>query len=206
MATVDVYNLDREKVGTLDLSDAIFGVEVREHLFHEVVRAQQAAKRSGTAKTKPRNEIRGANTKVWRQKGTGRARQGSKKAPQWVGGGTVFGPQPRSYDKKLNKKVRRAALCAALSRRQEEGRLFVLESFELPEIKTQRVVDVLKRFETDKALIVDGDNDTLARSARNLSTSKYLTAAGLNVYDVLKHDAVVLTKDAVEAITRRLGQ
>lgn len=207
MPVVDVYNLDREKVGTVNLAEAVFDVPVREHLFHEVVRAQLAARRSGTAKTKGRSEIRGTTAKVWRQKGTGRARQGTKKAPHWVGGGTVFGPQPRSFAKKVNKNTRRAALKAALSRRQQEGRLVVLDAFELAEdtAKTKLVAGVLKRFELDRALLVDTDNDLLARSTRNLPKSKYLPVAGMNVYDILLHDTVVVTKRAVEAIEGRLS-
>ncbi|MCB9728022.1 MAG: 50S ribosomal protein L4 [Deltaproteobacteria bacterium] len=205
MPVVDVYNLDKKKVGELELADTIFGVPVREHLFHEVVRAQLAARRSGTAKTKVRSEVAGSTRKLYKQKGTGRARQGTKKAPHWVGGGTVFGPTPRSYEMKVNRKTRRAALCAALTRRQEEGRLVVLESFQLPAIKTKGVVEVLRRFDSDRALIVDGTNETLAASARNLPTSHYLAVDGLNVYDILRHDTVLMTREAVDAIQTRLG-
>ncbi|MEZ4267770.1 MAG: 50S ribosomal protein L4 [Myxococcota bacterium] len=205
MPVVDVYNLDKKKVGTLDLADSIFAVPVREHLFHEVVRAQLAARRSGTAKTKVRSEVAGSTKKIYKQKGTGNARQGTKKAPHWVGGGTVFGPQPRSFEMKVNKKTRRAALCAALTRRQEEGRLVVLESFELAAIKTKGVVDVLRRFDSDRALIVDGDNRALAASTRNLPTSHYLAVDGINVYDILRHDTVLMTRQAVDAIQTRLG-
>ena len=205
MPVVDVYNLDREKVGTVELAEAVFDVPVREHLFHEVVRAQLAARRRGTAKTKGRSEIRGTTAKVWRQKGTGRARQGTKKAPHWVGGGTVFGPAPRSFSKKVNKNTRRAALKAALSRRQQEGRLLVLDAFDLDAPKTRAVAAVLKRFELDRALLVDTDNEALSRSARNLPKSKYLPVAGMNVYDILLHDTVLVTRRAVEAIEGRLS-
>lgn len=205
MPVVDVYNLDREKVGTVELADAVFDCEVREHLFHEVVRAQLAARRSGTAKVKQRHEVRMTGAKVYRQKGTGRARQGSKRGPHWVGGGVAHGPQPRSFEKKVNKKTKKAALRAALSRRQQEGRLLVIDSFQLPEIKTKRVASVLSRFEVGKGLIVDVDNDTLAKSAKNLASSAYLPVAGLNVYDILRHETIFVTKDAVEAIQGRLG-
>ncbi len=204
MPVVDVFNLDRQKVGTLELSDGVFDVEVRDHLFHEVVRAQLAARRSGTAHTKGRSQVKGSRKKVWRQKGTGRARQGDRNAPHWVGGGVVHGPKPRSYEHKVNKKTRRAALCAALSRRQQEGRLFVVDSFQLPEIKTRQVASVLKTFEAPKALVIDTDNTNLDRSARNLATSQYLPVAGLNVYDILRHDVVLVTQDAARAIEARL--
>jgi len=205
MPVVDVYNLDNKKVGTVDLDAEIFDVEVREHLFHAVVTSQLAARRSGTASTRERSEVHGANTKAWRQKGTGRARQGSRKAPHWVGGGTVFGPKPRSFAKKVNKNTRRAALKAALSVRQQEGRLVVLEDFELAEIKTQRVVQILGQFEGAKHLVVDVDNANLSKSAGNLAESVYLASDGLNVYDILRHDSLVLTRSAVDAIARRLG-
>jgi large subunit ribosomal protein L4 len=206
MPTADVYDLERKKVGTIDLPDDIFAVEVRDHLFHATVRAQLAARRAGTAKTKERSEVAGARKKAWKQKGTGRARQGTRQAPHWRGGGTVHGPKPHDYVLKVNKKVRRAALCAALSRRCEEGRLVVLDSFELPEVKTKRVAEFLRRFEAPKALIVDGENLALSKSARNIPSARYLHAAGLNVYDILRHDTLFLTKAAVQAIEGRLGQ
>ncbi|MDP6945848.1 MAG: 50S ribosomal protein L4 [Myxococcota bacterium] len=206
MPVVDVYNLDNKKVGTVDLDAEIFDVEVREHLFHEMVTSQLASRRSGTANTRERSEVHGANTKAWRQKGTGRARQGSRKAPHWVGGGTVFGPKPRTFAKKVNKNTRRSALKAALSARQQEGRLVVLENFELDEIKTRRVVQVLSQLEGSKHLIVDVDNANLSKSANNLADSAYMATAGLNVYDILRHDSLVITRDAVDAIARRLGQ
>jgi large subunit ribosomal protein L4 len=206
MPVIDVYNQDNKKVGTVDLDADIFDVEIREHLFHEVVTAQLAARRSGTANTRERSEVHGANTKAWRQKGTGRARQGSRKAPHWVGGGTVFGPKPRSFAKKVNKNTRRAALKAALSARQQEGRLVVLEDFELAEIKTRRVAQVLGQFEGAKHLVVDVDNANLSKSTGNLADSAYLASDGLNVYDILRHDSLVLTRSAVDAIARRLAQ
>ncbi|PIE65920.1 MAG: 50S ribosomal protein L4 [Deltaproteobacteria bacterium] len=203
MPVVDVYNLDRQKVGTVELADDIFDVEVREHLFHEVVTAQLAARRTGSAKTKERWEIRGTQKKAWRQKGTGRARQGSRKAPHWVGGGTVFGPRPRSFAKKVNKKVRRAALAAALSRRQQEGRLTVLDSMALAEIKTKQVRKILDTFEAPKALLVDTDNDNLMLSARNLPKSHFVAVRELNVYDILRHDQLLISKAAAELLQKR---
>jgi len=206
MPVIDVYNQDNKKVGTVDLDADIFDVEIREHLFHEVVTAQLAARRAGTANTRERSEVHGANTKAWRQKGTGRARQGSRKAPHWVGGGTVFGPKPRSFAKKVNKNTRRAALKAALSARQQEGRLVVLEDFDLAEVKTRRVAQVLGQFEGAKHLVVDVDNANLSKSTGNLADSAYLASDGLNVYDILRHDSLVLTRSAVDAIARRLAQ
>mgnify|MGYP001320841840 CR=1 FL=1 len=204
MPVVDVYNLERKKVGTVELNDAVFNVEVREHLFHEVVRNQRAERRAGTAKTKERGEIKGSTAKAWKQKGTGRARQGNKKAPHFVGGGVAHGPRPRSFGVKVNKKTVTAALVAALSRRQQEGRLVVLDKFELAEIKTKNVASVLSTFEINKGLIVDVNNDNLAKSTGNLASSNYLAVDGLNVYDVLKHDTLMMTQEAVQKLEGRL--
>lgn len=206
MPKVDIYNTEKKKVGDVSLSDDIFDAEVREHLFHELVRAQRAAKRAGTAKVKERAEVIGTRAKAWRQKGTGRARQGSRQAVHWRGGGVVHGPRPRSFEKKVNKKTRRAALCAALSRRQQEGHLVVLDAFNLEAIKTKQVAGVLNTFDVSRALIVDVDNNNLERSARNLATSNYLPVTGLNVLDILRHDHLMMTQAAVEAIERRLGE
>jgi len=205
MPVVPVYNLERKQVGTLDLSDAVFGAEVKEHLFHEVVRAQLAAKRQGTHDTKERSEVIGSVKKIYKQKGTGRARHGSRKSPIFVGGGTVFGPHPRDYSFKVNKKVRAAALVSALSRRTEEGRLVVVEDLQLAKIQTKQVAQLQTRFEAPKALFVDVDNVNLALSARNLPTAQYLAVGGINVYDVLRHDTLVLTKAAALAIQERIG-
>jgi large subunit ribosomal protein L4 len=206
MPMVDVYNLKHESVGTIDLSEAVFDASVREHLFHEVVRAQMASKRSGNAKVKERGEIRGSRRKLWKQKGTGRARVGDRKAPHWVGGGVALGPRPRDYAIKVNKKLRREALRCALSRRQQEGRLLVLEDFELEAIKTKNVTAVLTAFDASKALIIDGPNETLALSINNLVASNYLTVDQLNVYDVLLHDTLMVTRRAIAAIEGRLGK
>jgi len=205
MPVVPVYNLERKQVGTLDLSDAVFGAEVKEHLFHEVVRAQLAAKRQGTHDTKERGEVIGSVKKIYKQKGTGRARHGSRKAPSFVGGGTVFGPHPRDYTFKVNKKVRTAALISALSRRTAEGRLLVVDSMTLPKIQTKQVAQVQARFEIAKALFVDIDNNNLALSARNIPTAHYLALGGLNVYDILRHDTLVISKAAAEALQERIG-
>ena len=203
MPVVDTYNLERQKVGECDLDGEVFDVTVREHLFHEVVRAQRDASRAWTAKVKERGEVKGTTAKAYRQKGTGRARQGNKKAAHFRGGGVAHGPRPISSGIKVNRKVRAAALKAALSRRQQEGSLFVLEDFALSEAKTGHVARTLQRFDASKALVVDTDNHALAQSARNLADSRYLPVAGLNVYDVLYHDVLILTRAAVDAIHGR---
>lgn len=205
MPKLKVKNLENKEVGEIDLSDAVFGVEVKYHLLHEVVRMQRARKRSGTASTRERNEIVGGGSKPYRQKGTGRARQGTLTAPNHVGGGTVFGPRPRSYDFSPPKKVRRGAMTSALSLFVKEERLVVLENFELPEIKTRAVAQILGSLGTEKALVVDlADNDNLRKSAGNLANYRFLPPEGLNVYDILKHDQLVITRRAVEAVQDRL--
>lgn len=207
MPKLEVYNLNREKVGDVDLADAVFGVEVREHLFHAAVRYQLAKRRAGTHSTKGRAEVSGGGKKPWRQKGTGRARQGTRRAPQWRGGGVVHGPRPRSHAHGMNKSARREALKAALSRRCEESAITVVDSFELPEIKTKQVVSVLERFELDDMLLVLGDkDDTVFRSARNIPGVHVLPVAGLNVYDILKFRNLVMTQDAVAKVVARLGE
>jgi len=205
MPTIDVYNSEREKVSSLELDEGIFGAEVKEHLLYAAVRWQRARAQAGTHKVKERAEVRGGGKKPWRQKGTGRARQGSIRSPQWRGGGVVHGPKVRSHAFKLNKQVRRAALCSALSRRVAENGLVVLDGLELPEIKTRRIVDFMKRFELDEMLLVlDAADEKVMLSARNLPKVKVLLAEGLNVYDVLDHRNVVATQGAVAAITDRL--
>lgn len=206
MPTIDVYNSEREKVSTLDLDEGIFGTEVKEHLLYAAVRWQRARAQAGTHKVKERAEVSGGGRKPWRQKGTGRARQGSIRSPQWRGGGIVHGPKVRSHEFKLNKRVRRAALCSALSRRVAEQALVVLQGLELPEIKTRQIADFMKRFEFgDLLLVLDAADEKVMRSARNLPKVKVLLADGLNVYDVLDHRNVVLTQGAVAAITDRLN-
>ena len=205
MPTVDVYNLKKKKVGSADLSDADFGVEVKEHLFYSAVRYQMAARRAGTHSTKGRTDVRGGGRKPFRQKGTGRARQGTISAPHYRSGGVVHGPHPRSHAHKMPKKVRRAALKSALSRRAEENAVTVFDAFELAEIKTKAFVDVMKTFEMDEVLLVLTElDDTVARSARNIPGVKVLPVAGLNVYDILDHKNLAFTSAAVEAVVARL--
>jgi large subunit ribosomal protein L4 len=206
MPKLDVKNIAGETVGSVELSDEVFGAEVNEHLLWEVVRAQRAGWRSGTAKTKGRTEVRGGGRKPYRQKGTGRARQGSSRAPNHVGGGTVFGPLPRSYRMRVPKKVRQGALRSAVSLRVSEEHLIVLDRIELPEIKTRGLLDVLGKLSAPRSLIVEErDNRKLALSARNLPNCKVLPVEGLNVYDVLKHETLVLTTETARALDERLS-
>lgn len=207
MPTLEVYNLQHEQVGSIELSDLVFGAPVKEHLFYDVVRYQLAARRAGTHAAKGRAQVSGGGRKPWRQKGTGRARQGSTRAPHWRGGGVVHGPHPRSHAIALPKKVRRAALRSALSRRCGDGALWVLDNFELPEIKTRNVVNVMSAFQLDDMLLVLPQKDEVVlRSARNLQKVTVLPVEGLNVYDVLRHRNLVITKAAAEQITERLGK
>ena len=205
MATFKVINISGEPVGEIELADAVFGAPVKQHLLWEVVRAQRAAKRSGTACTKGRSEVRGGGKKPYKQKGTGRARQGSSRSPNHVGGGTVFGPKPRSYYIPVPKKVRRGALRSVLSLRGREAKLLIVDTFKLPEIKTKSLVQVLARLGAEKALIVEHqDNVNLVLSARNLPKCKVLPPEGLNVYDVLKHEQLILTTETARDVERRL--
>jgi large subunit ribosomal protein L4 len=205
MAKIDVYSTDRKKVGKLDLSDAVFGVEVKDSLLFAAVRYQLAKKRSGTHKIRSRSEVRGGGAKPFRQKGTGRARQGTTRAPHMRGGGVVHGPLPRNHGFKLNRKVRAAALRCALSRRAEEKALIILDDIAFGEIKTKNVVKLLKTFElTDALVVVDGANEILARSASNLQEVTVLEKGGVNVVDVLRRRNLVMTKAAVESISARL--
>jgi len=201
MAQLDVYNLSKEKVGTIDLDDQVFGVEVREHLYYEIVRMQQATKRQGSACTKTRAEVAYSTAKLFKQKGTGRARRGSRKAATLRGGGTVFGPRPRDYSYRVPRTMRKAALRSALSGRLQEAQIFVVEDFQLEEIKTKGLLAVLNRFELNNALLVDdSSNVNLKKSARNLKKFKFIATEGLNVYDLLKFDALVVTRSSVEKI------
>jgi large subunit ribosomal protein L4 len=204
MAKAEIKNLDGKTVGNVDLDDAVFGVEVNEHLLWEVVKQQRAKQRWGTSNTKRRNEVSGGGKKPWKQKGTGNARQGSTRAPHFVGGGSVFGPKPRDYEYHLPKKAMAVALRSALSLRAKESKIVVVDKLELKEVKTQRVAKALAGLGSTNALIVDGENDNLAKSTRNLQKAKYLRPEGLNVYDVLKHDTLVLSKDGLDAVTQRL--
>ena len=207
MPTVDIYNIQKEKVGELDLKDDIFGVEVRGDVLHEVVTWQRACRRSGCACTKTRGEVSGGGRKPWRQKGTGRARAGSNRSPVWKGGGTTFGPRPRSYAYTLPKKVRRLALKMALSSKLESGQLVVLEGYPHTAPRTKDFVAVLKTFELSKALFISlEENRALELSARNVPEVQVMLPMGLNVYDILKYDHLVLFSPALAAIEARLAK
>ena len=201
MANVSVYNMEGKKVGTLELNDAVFGVEVNEHLVHLAVVAQLANKRQGTQKAKTRSEVSGGGRKPWRQKGTGHARQGSTRSPQWKGGGVVFAPTPRDYTIRLNKKEKRAALKSALTSRVQDNKFIVVDEFKFDEIKTKKFQNVMDNLKVSKALVVLGDNDqNTVLSARNIADVKTSQVGSINVYDILKYNTVVATKAAVASI------
>ena len=201
MANVSVYNIEGKEVGTIDLSDAVFGVEVNEHLVHLAVVAQLANKRQGTQKAKTRSEVSGGGRKPWRQKGTGHARQGSTRSPQWKGGGVVFAPTPRDYTIRLNKKEKRAALKSALTSRVQDNKFIVVDELKFDEIKTKKFQNVMDNLKVSKALVVLGDNDqNTVLSARNIAGVKTAQAGTINVYDILKYNTVVATKAAVASI------
>ena len=201
MAKVAVYNMEGKEVDSIELNDSIFGVEINEHLVHMAVLQQLANNRQGTQKAKTRSEVRGGGRKPWRQKGTGHARQGSTRAPQWTGGGVVFAPVPRDYSFKLNKKEKRAALKSALTSRVVENKLVVVDELKLDEIKTKKFAEVLNNLKVEKALVVLNDMDkNVIASAANIPTVKTAQTNELNVFDVLKYDTVVVTKAAVATI------
>ena len=201
MANVSVYNIEGKEVGTIELNDAVFGVEVNEHLLHMAVVNQLANNRQGTQKAKTRSEVSGGGRKPWRQKGTGHARQGSTRAPQWTGGGVVFAPTPREYTFKMNKKEKRAALKSALTSRVEENKFIVVDELVFNEIKTKNFANVLKNLDVKKALVVlEADNVNAEISARNIADVKTTKANTLNVFDVLKYNTVIATKAAVANI------
>ena len=201
MANVTVYNMEGNEVGTMELNDAVFGVEINEHLVHLAVVRQLANNRQGTQKAKTRSEVSGGGRKPWRQKGTGHARQGSIRAPQWTGGGVVFAPVPRDYEVKMNKKERRAALKSALTSKVQGNKLVVVDSLALAEAKTKEMQKVLTNLKADKALVVTADDDQkVVLSARNIADVQTATVNTINVYDVMKHNTVVVTKDAVASI------
>ncbi len=201
MANVSVFNMEGKEVGTMELSDAVFGVTVNEHLVHMAVVQQLANNRQGTQKAKTRSEVSGGGRKPWRQKGTGHARQGSTRAPQWTGGGVVFAPVPRDYSFKINKKEKRAALKSVLTSRVQAGKLIVVDELKLDEIKTKKFKAVMDNLKVSKALVVLGDNDKkVVMSARNIPTIKTALVSTINVYDILKGDTLILTKDAVTKI------
>ena len=201
MANVSVYNIEGKEVGTIDLNDAVFGVEVNEHLLHMAVVNQLANKRQGTQKAKTRSEVSGGGRKPWRQKGTGHARQGSTRSPQWTGGGVVFAPTPRDYSFKLNKKEKRAALKSALTTRVLENKFIVLDEMNFGEIKTKNFQNMLNNLEVSKALVVLEDGNTnAALSARNIANVKTAWTNTINVYDILKYNTVIVTKAVVATI------
>ena len=201
MANVAVYNMEGKEVDKIELNDSIFGVEINEHLVHMAVLQQLANKRQGTQKAKTRSEVRGGGRKPWRQKGTGHARQGSTRSPQWTGGGVVFAPTPRDYSFKLNKKEKRAALKSALTSRVVENKFVVVDELKLDEIKTKKFVEVLKNLNVEKALVILNDMDEkVIASAANIPTVKTTQTNELNVFDVLKYDTVVVTKATVATI------
>ncbi len=205
MATFDVFNMKREKVGSIDLADEVFGTEVREHLFYEVVKAQLASKRQGTAAAKNRSAVSGSTKKLYKQKGTGRARHGSARAPIFVGGGQAHPPRPRDWSYEPPRRVRALALTSALSKFGKEGRLLVVDEFALGEIKTKKMVEALGALKADrKTLVVDSqDNEKLRLSIRNCTQHQFLAPEGLNVYDLLRYDTLILSKDAAKALEQR---
>ena len=205
MATFDVFNMQREKVGSIDLADEVFGVEVKEHLFYEVVKSQLASKRQGTQAAKNRSAVSGSTKKLYKQKGTGRARHGSIRAPLYVGGGRAHPPRPRDWAYEPPRRVRAQALTSALTKFGKEGRLLVVDSFELGEIKTKRLLEAFGALKAlDRTLVVDsGANEKLKLSIRNLKEHQFLPPEGLNVYDLLRHDTLILSKDAAKKLEER---
>ena len=205
MAVCDVLNMSADKVGEIELRDDIFDVPVRVDVVHQVVCMQRQNRRAGNASTKTRGMVKGGGAKPWRQKGTGRARAGSRTSPVWRGGGTVFGPQPRSYKQKLPKKVRRLALKMALSARCQEGNLVVIDTFDLPEIKTRKFVEVMKNFGFENCLVVTPDiENQLQLSSRNAVGYQVLPVAGLNVYDILRYSKLMIVQQGLDTIEERL--
>ena len=201
MANVSVYNIEGKEVGSIELNDAVFGVEVSEHLVHMAVVNQLANNRQGTQSAKTRSEVSGGGRKPWRQKGTGHARQGSTRAPQWTGGGIVFAPKPRDYSFKMNKKEKRIALLSALSSKVAESKIVVLDEFKLDEIKTKKFVEVMNNLKVENALVVlEGENKNVVLSGRNIPSVKVTATNEINTYDVLKYTTLVVTKAAVEKL------
>ena len=201
MANVSVYNIEGKEVGSIELNDAVFGVEVNEHLVHMAVVNQLANNRQGTQSAKTRSEVSGGGRKPWRQKGTGHARQGSTRSPQWTGGGVVFAPKPRDYSFKMNKKEKRIALLSALSSKVADNKIVVLDAFNLDEVKTKKFAEVMSNLKVDKALLViEGENKNVVLSGRNIPTVKVSATNEINTYDVLKYETLVVTKAAVEKL------
>ena len=207
MASIDVLDINANRTGEISLRDDIFDMEPKLHLFPLIIRMQMAARRQGTACCKTRVEVKASGKKPWKQKGTGRARSGTRASPIWRGGGVTFGPKPRDYDFKVPRKVKKAALRSALSLKYRERRLLVLDRFELPEVKTQQFLVHKNKLQLGTALIViDGENPNLQKSARNVPEVKVLRTAGLNLYDILRYDHLVLTRDAIDYIERVYGE
>jgi len=205
MSTVNIVNTKNESVGEIDLNDEVFNREVKEYILHEVVRMQRAARRGGNACTKTRVEVRGGGRKPWRQKGTGRARAGTRTSPIWRGGGVTFGPKPRDYSFKVNKKVRQQAVSMALSARFQEGNLIVLDDFSLDAIKTKDFVGIMNVLDVQNGLIITNDtSENLSKSSRNVNGYKVLSSEGLNVYDILLHKKVILIQPVIESLEKRL--
>ena len=201
MATVAVYNIEGKEVDKLELNDNVFGVEINEHLVHLAVVSQLANGRQGTQSAKTRSEVSGGGRKPWRQKGTGHARQGSTRSPQWTGGGVVFAPKPRDYSFKMNKKEKRIALLSALSSKVADNKIVVLDAFNLDEVKTKKFAEVMSNLKVDKALVViEGENKNVVLSGRNIPSVKVTATNEINTYDVLKYTTLVVTKAAVEKL------
>lgn len=201
MATVAVYNIEGKEVDKLELNDNVFGVEINENLVHKAVVSQLANSRQGTQSAKTRSEVSGGGKKPWRQKGTGHARQGSTRAPQWTGGGVVFAPKPRDYSVKMNKREKQIAIKSALTSKVQDDKFVVVDEFNLDEIKTSKFVEILNNLKAPKALVVTKDKDEkVVFSARNIPTVKTTISSTINVYDILKYDTIVIAKDAVAAI------
>ena len=201
MANVSVYNIEGKEVGSIELNDAVFGVEINEHLVHMAVVNQLANNRQGTQSAKTRSEVSGGGRKPWRQKGTGHARQGSTRSPQWTGGGVVFAPKPRDYSFKMNKKEKRIALLSALSSKVADNKIVVLDAFNLDEVKTKKFAEVMSNLKVDKALVViEGENKNVVLSGRNIPSVKVTATNEINTYDVLKYTTLVVTKAAVEKL------
>ncbi len=201
MANVSVYNMEGKEVGSIELNDAVFGVEINEHLVHMAVVSQLANNRQGTQSAKTRSEVSGGGRKPWRQKGTGHARQGSTRAPQWTGGGIVFAPKPRDYSFKMNKKEKKLAILSALTSKVVDNKLVVLDEFKMDEIKTKKFAEVMSNLKVNKALVVlEGENKNVVLSGRNIPTVKVSATNEINTYDILKYDSLVVTKAAVEKL------
>ena len=205
MPVVDIIDITNNKVGKTELADEIFGVEAKPHLIHEVIKMQLANRRRGTACTKNRSRVRGGGRKPWRQKGTGRARAGTRSSPLWRGGGTIFGPLPRDYSYKVPQKVRKNALKSALSQKIKENKLIIVDSIYFENIKTKKFVSLMANLQISDALVIDQDNMNLSLSARNVPNFKVLKPEGLNVYDILLHDYLVLTRPSLGQIEKRVS-